>query len=160
MTPTQDPSLSQFNPLHTFFTFCFSKIVLTFPAYLYIRLLLLFISSDTSAQRGLWPPRSRGFLITHNDAPQSVGILWTSDQSVAETSTWQHTQQKNIHSHGGIRTHDRSRRAAADLESLDRAATGTGTYGSRAVVSANNILYVLLISSYMVHVFLILTWTF
>jgi len=33
----------------------------------------------------------RGFLITHNDAPQSVGHLWTSDQSVAETSTWQNT---------------------------------------------------------------------
>jgi len=30
-------------------------------------------------------------LITHNDAPQSVGLLWTRDQSVAETSTWQHT---------------------------------------------------------------------
>ena len=30
---------------------------------------------------------TRGFLITHNDAPQSVGLLWTSDQSVAETST-------------------------------------------------------------------------
>ena len=29
----------------------------------------------------------RSFLITHNDAPQSVGLLWTSDQSVAETST-------------------------------------------------------------------------
>jgi hypothetical protein len=29
----------------------------------------------------------RGFLITHSDAPQSVGLLWTSDQSVAETST-------------------------------------------------------------------------
>jgi hypothetical protein len=29
----------------------------------------------------------RGFLITHNGAPQSVGLLWTSDQSVAETST-------------------------------------------------------------------------
>jgi hypothetical protein len=24
---------------------------------------------------------------THNDAPQSVGLLWTSDQLVAETST-------------------------------------------------------------------------
>jgi len=29
----------------------------------------------------------RGFVITHNDAPQSVGLLWTSDQLVAETST-------------------------------------------------------------------------
>jgi hypothetical protein len=30
---------------------------------------------------------SLGCLITHNDAPQSVGLLWTSDQLVAETST-------------------------------------------------------------------------
>jgi len=30
-------------------------------------------------------------LVTHNDAPHSVGLLWTSDQSVAETFTWQHT---------------------------------------------------------------------
>jgi hypothetical protein len=36
------------------------------------------------------PPHSRGFQITHNDAPQSVGSLWTCDQLVAETSTWQH----------------------------------------------------------------------
>ena len=36
---------------------------------------------------GLQPPRFRGFLITQNNAPQSVGFLWTSDQSVAETST-------------------------------------------------------------------------
>ena len=28
---------------------------------------------------------------SHDDAPQSVGLLWTSDQLVAETSTWQHT---------------------------------------------------------------------
>jgi hypothetical protein len=28
---------------------------------------------------------------SHNDAPQSVGLLWTSDHLVAETSTWQHT---------------------------------------------------------------------
>jgi hypothetical protein len=46
----------------------------------------------------------RGFLITHNDVPQSVGLLWTGNQSVAETSTWQHSQQTNIHAPGGIRT--------------------------------------------------------
>ena len=28
-----------------------------------------------------------GFEITHNDTPQSVGLLWTCDQPVAETST-------------------------------------------------------------------------
>jgi hypothetical protein len=53
-----------------------------------------------------------------NDPPQSVGLLWTSVQFVAETSTCQHTthtKQKNIHAPGGIRSHVRSRRAAADL---------------------------------------------
>jgi hypothetical protein len=34
----------------------------------------------------------RGFMVTHIwDTPQSVGLLWTRDQLVAETSTWQHT---------------------------------------------------------------------
>ena len=28
-----------------------------------------------------------GFYITHNDTPQSAGLLWTGDQLVAETST-------------------------------------------------------------------------
>jgi hypothetical protein len=40
----------------------------------------------SAAQRGLWPLLSRGFVITH-DAPQSVELLLTSDQLVAETST-------------------------------------------------------------------------
>jgi len=31
------------------------------------------------------------FLDHTKDAPHSVGLLWTSDQLVAETSTWQHT---------------------------------------------------------------------
>ena len=45
----------------------------------------------------LRPNAGHGLLIlevfynTHNDVPQSVGLLWTSDQLVAETSTWQHT---------------------------------------------------------------------
>ena len=28
---------------------------------------------------------------SHSDTPHSVGLLWTSDQLVAETSTWRHT---------------------------------------------------------------------
>jgi len=44
-----------------------------------------------TAPKGPGPPHSRGFLITHNDAPQSVGLLWTSDHLVAETANWQHT---------------------------------------------------------------------
>jgi hypothetical protein len=34
----------------------------------------------------------RGFTITHSlDTPHSVGLLWTREQLVAETSTWQNT---------------------------------------------------------------------
>jgi hypothetical protein len=50
-----------------------------------IIIIIIIIFSGSAAQRGLWPPRTRGFLITHSDAPQSVGVLWTSDQPVAET---------------------------------------------------------------------------
>ena len=35
-------------------------------------------------------PHYRGFTM-HSYTPHSVGLLWTSDQSDAETSTWQHT---------------------------------------------------------------------
>jgi hypothetical protein len=45
--------------------------------YMYIIIIIIF--SGTAAQRGIWPPRSRGFVSTHNDAPQSVRLLWTSD---------------------------------------------------------------------------------
>ena len=41
-------------------------------------------------QRGPLPPHSWAFYIPHNDTTQSVGLLRTSDQPVAETSTWQH----------------------------------------------------------------------
>jgi len=54
----------------------------------------IFYSSSVLSKQppsGPGPPHSRGFWITHNDAPQSVGLLWTGDQPDAETSTWQHT---------------------------------------------------------------------
>ena len=42
---------------------------------------------------------------SHNDTPQSVGLLWTRDLPVAGSCTWQHTtQQTDIHSPGVIRT--------------------------------------------------------
>jgi hypothetical protein len=69
--------------------------------------------SGAAAQRRLWLPCLQGFLITHNDTPQLVGLLWMSDQLIAETSTWQHT---NTHVPGGIQTHDHSRRVAVDLQ--------------------------------------------
>ena len=46
----------------------------------------LFVFCGAAAQCGPWPPHSCGFLITH-DASQSIGLLWMSDQLVAETST-------------------------------------------------------------------------
>jgi hypothetical protein len=52
---------------------------------------------------------------SHTTTRHKVGHLWTSDQLIAETSTWQQTQQTNVLAPGGIRTHDRSTRAAVDL---------------------------------------------
>jgi len=46
-----------------------------------------FLFCGAAVQRGPGPPHSLGFQITHSDAPYSVGLLWASDQLVAETST-------------------------------------------------------------------------
>jgi hypothetical protein len=47
---------------------------------------------------------------------QWVGLLWTSDQLVAETSTWQRrTVTTDRHASRGIRTHNTSKQAEADL---------------------------------------------
>jgi hypothetical protein len=45
-------------------------------------------SCGSAAQRGLLPPLHE---VSWPHTTQSVGLLWTSDQLVAETSTWQHT---------------------------------------------------------------------
>jgi hypothetical protein len=52
---------------------------------------LVFFFGGAATQREPRPPHSWGFKITHDDAPQSVGLLWTSDQLVAETYTRPHT---------------------------------------------------------------------
>jgi len=63
-----------------------------------------FLSCVVVAQPGLWPPHSSVFQITHNDASQSVRLLWTSDQLVAETFTWQpqYSQQTEVRSPTGF----------------------------------------------------------
>ena len=48
---------------------------------------------------------------TQLNTPQSVGLLWTGDQLIAETSTW---QQTDIHAFGGNRTRNPSKRAPAE----------------------------------------------
>jgi hypothetical protein len=55
------------------------------------------------------------FLIVEAWWSHSVGLLWTSDQLVSETSTWKHTTlTRDIHASGGIRTRNPSKRTAAD----------------------------------------------
>jgi len=67
------------------------------------------------------PPLGQGLLIiegsqSHSDTPNSVGLLWTSDQPVAVNSTWQHTTiARNEHPFpDGLRTHNLNKEAAAD----------------------------------------------
>ena len=56
----------------------------------------------------------RAYLITYSDAPHSVGLLWTNDQSVAETSTWQHTTlTTDKHPCPGWDSNPRSQQASA-----------------------------------------------
>ena len=65
--------------------------------------------------RAMAPSSLRFLYHTQRRITQSVGLLWTSDQPVAETSTSQHTTfTTDIHAPGGIRTHNLSKRAAAD----------------------------------------------
>jgi len=55
---------------------------------------------------------------SHSDTPHLVGVLWTYNQTGAETSlpdNTQHSQETNIHVPGGIRTHNPSKRAATEI---------------------------------------------
>ena len=57
-----------------------------------INFLKLFLVSNPSYVIGLTALVGLGLLIvealvSHSDAPHSVALLWTSDQSIAETST-------------------------------------------------------------------------
>ena len=69
------------------------------------------------------PPVGHGLLIhevsvphttTHHSRYDSSGLVISSSQRFLPDNT-QHSQQTNIHDQGGIRTHNLSRRAAADL---------------------------------------------
>ena len=60
---------------------------------------------------------------SRSDTPHSVGLLCTNDQPNAETSTWQHCKETDIHAPGGIRTRNPSKRGAADPRLRPRVAT-------------------------------------
>jgi hypothetical protein len=53
--------------------------------------LVVYFPCGAAAKRGLWPSHSWVFYSAQNEAPKSVGLFWTYDQLVAETSTWQYT---------------------------------------------------------------------
>jgi len=55
--------------------------------YIFRATIYIWGGGGVTAPSGPGPPQSRGFQITHNDASQSVGLIWTSDQLVAEIST-------------------------------------------------------------------------
>ena len=84
--------------------------------HLLLLLLLLLLLSGIYNPYEFKPTHSRGSEITHKDAPQSIGLLWTSDQPVADTTTWrtQHLQRTTIYAPGGIRTRSSSKRSAVD----------------------------------------------
>src|SRR5215475_8970602 len=62
---------------------------------------------------------SRSHTTTHHSREDSSGRVISSSQRPLPDNT-QHSQQTNIHVPGGIRTHDPSRRAAADLRLTPR----------------------------------------
>jgi len=77
----------------------------------------LFVYDATAPPGGPGHPHLRGFSIIHNDALQSIGLLWTSDQLVEESSLTTHTILTTvIHPcPGGFQTHNLRRPEAADL---------------------------------------------
>ena len=58
---------------------------------------------------------------SHSDTLHWVGILWTSDPPVTETfDNTQHSQVKDVHAPGGIRSSNPIKRAAADQDHRKR----------------------------------------
>jgi len=80
---------------------------------------------------GATAPVGQGLLViedsrSHSDTPQSVGLLWTSDQFIAETSTWQHTTLTTDR-HPCPPVGFEPTISAGETHTLDCAATGTGS---------------------------------
>jgi hypothetical protein len=80
-------------------------------------IVLYFFFYGSTALYGLGPPRFVEVPRSHTlDTRQSVGLLWTSDRPSQRPlpNNTQHSQETDIHTPGGIRTHDPSKRAAED----------------------------------------------
>jgi hypothetical protein len=79
-----------------------------------LQVLRVFIVHDHTQ----WPTRARAHARTRT---HSVGLLQTSDQPEAETSTWQHIiRDTAIHAPGGIRNRKTRKSAKADPRLIPR----------------------------------------
>ena len=59
------------------------------------------------------------------DTPHSVGLRWTRDRPVADSSTWQHTTfTRDKHPYPRRDSNPQSEQASCRRHALDRAATG------------------------------------
>ena len=79
---------------------------------------IYFFFCGAATQRWSWPPHSWGFL-DHTQRRTTVGRApldeWSARRRDLYLTTHNTHNRQNIHAPGGIRTHDLSRRAAADL---------------------------------------------
>ena len=94
-----------------------------------IGLFFVCFGRDTPHPSGPGPPHSRGFSWPHTtDTTQSLGLLWTSDQLVVQTSTWQHTTLNNRQTSMPPVGFEPAVSAGewSQIYALDHAATGTG----------------------------------
>jgi hypothetical protein len=95
----------------------------------HLNVVLLQVVTGAAAPSVAGPPHSWGFQITHNEAPQSVGLLWRSDQLVAEnpylTAHNTHKRQTSVPTLGFEPTISASE--WSQTYTLDLAATGTSS---------------------------------
>jgi hypothetical protein len=90
--------------------------------------------NGATAHSGSGPSHYRGYTITAT--PHSVGLLWTSDQLVAETATFDST--KHYPWPGRIRTRNPTKRAASDEGLRPRGHRDRQDIGRMAYVSATS----------------------
>jgi hypothetical protein len=90
-------------------------IILTYFLLVFSSLMFIFFSMERHSLVG------HGLLIieaarSHSDTPQSIGLLWTSDQPHKRPlpDNTQHSQETDIHASCGIRTRNLSKRAIAN----------------------------------------------
>ena len=83
---TKLTTLSFLSPIHNTTQYLDTNCVFYSDLNCYVAYLLQ--GSPNGSACFILPPHSWDFEVTHNDAPQSVGLPWTRGQLVTKTSTW------------------------------------------------------------------------